>query len=425
MVMTIAALLAFFSVANAGILGASRYPLAMSRDRLMPATFNRLGRFGTPTLSIWLTVGLVIICVTTFNPLNIAKLAGAFQLLLFAFNCLAVIVMRESRIDSYDPGFRSPWYPWAHIAGIVAPIALIIAMGWLPMVFSAGLIAIGLIWYARYAHHRVERHGAIYHVFERLGRRRFDDLDRELRGILKEKGLREEDPFVETVARAVVIDADPGRSFEDIVDEASDRLAPRVDRSPDELASGFLEGTRIGATPVAGGTALPHLRLPGIEAPSMVLVRCRGVRIAQADSLGKSRDAAATHAIFFLVSPEADAGQHLRLLAELASRVDQEDFLDQWRKAGDGQQMKETLLRHERYMLLAIAPDTPTGGLVDHEIRAVDLPRGCLVAVVRRKGETIVPGGDTVLRTGDQMAIIGSEKAIRECGRRFGGKAAD
>ena len=59
------------------------------------ATLGRLGRFGTPTVSIWLTVGLVIVCVTTFNPLNIAKLAGAFQLLLFAFNCLAVIVMRE------------------------------------------------------------------------------------------------------------------------------------------------------------------------------------------------------------------------------------------------------------------------------------------------------------------------------------------
>ena len=39
------------------------------------------------------------------------------------------------------------------------------------------------------------RDGAIYHWFERLGRRRYEGLDPELRGILKEKGLRAEDPF--------------------------------------------------------------------------------------------------------------------------------------------------------------------------------------------------------------------------------------
>ncbi len=37
MVMTAAAFLSFFSVANAGILGASRYPLAMGRDHLKPS----------------------------------------------------------------------------------------------------------------------------------------------------------------------------------------------------------------------------------------------------------------------------------------------------------------------------------------------------------------------------------------------------
>ncbi len=48
---------------------------------------------------------------------KIAKLASAFQLLIFALVCLAVIVMRESRIESYDPGYRSPGYPWMQIFG--------------------------------------------------------------------------------------------------------------------------------------------------------------------------------------------------------------------------------------------------------------------------------------------------------------------
>ena len=59
----------------------------------------------------------------------------------------------------------------------------------------------------------VERHGAIYHVFERLGRRRFDDLDRELRTILKEKGARPADSFEEVIARSEVLDLESA-SFE-------------------------------------------------------------------------------------------------------------------------------------------------------------------------------------------------------------------
>jgi hypothetical protein len=42
---------------------------------------------------------------------RIAKLASAFQLLMFALICLAVVVMRESQIEAYDPGYRSPFYP--------------------------------------------------------------------------------------------------------------------------------------------------------------------------------------------------------------------------------------------------------------------------------------------------------------------------
>ncbi|MHC5005699.1 MAG: APC family permease, partial [Planctomycetota bacterium] len=143
-VLSVAAVLAFFSVANAGILSASRYPLAMSRDQLAPAILDRLGRFGAPTNSIILTVAVVVLIVTFFDPLTIAKLAGAFQLMLFAMSCVAVIVMRESRIESYDPGFRSPLYPWMQLIGIMAPALFIAQMGWTTILFSSGLIAAGV-----------------------------------------------------------------------------------------------------------------------------------------------------------------------------------------------------------------------------------------------------------------------------------------
>ncbi|MDX1430359.1 MAG: APC family permease, partial [Rhodothermales bacterium] len=163
-----AALAAFASTGNAGVMSASRYPLAMARDRLLPARLARLGRFHTPTLSILATGLLIIAFILTLDEEGIAKLASAFQLFIFILVNLAVIVMRESRIRSYDPGYRSPLYPWMQVAGILSSLVLIIYMGWLAILFTIGVVLLCLIWYYRYARRNVIRDGAIYHWFERL-----------------------------------------------------------------------------------------------------------------------------------------------------------------------------------------------------------------------------------------------------------------
>ncbi|RME03293.1 MAG: amino acid permease, partial [Deltaproteobacteria bacterium] len=185
--LSIAALFAFSSVANAGVLSSSRYPLAMSRDHLLPPRWRRCNSRGVPANSILLSVGTIIVLLLFFDAAKIAKLASSFQLILFALQCAAVIVMRESGLASYDPGFRSPLYPWMQIVGMLAPFFLIVQMGWTPMLFSVGLFGVGTAWYFSYARSRVIRDGAIYHIFERLGRQRYEGLDLELRTILKEK----------------------------------------------------------------------------------------------------------------------------------------------------------------------------------------------------------------------------------------------
>jgi APA family basic amino acid/polyamine antiporter len=93
-VMAIAAILAFLSVANAGILSASRYPLAMSRDHLLPPSLRKVDGKGTPIIGIIISSVLIIIFILLLDPLKIAKLASAFQLLMFALLCMSVIVMR-------------------------------------------------------------------------------------------------------------------------------------------------------------------------------------------------------------------------------------------------------------------------------------------------------------------------------------------
>ena len=418
-----AAMLAFSSVANAGILAASRYPLAMGRDHLVPRPFQRLSSRGTPTISIAFTVAAIIVFLLLLpDPMSIAKLASAFQLLMFGLLCLAVIVMRESGLESYDPSFRSPLYPWIQLAGIVAPICVILMMGLLPILFSAGMVVVGIVWYRVYARSRVERHGAIYHVFEKLGQKRYAGLDRELRSILKEKGLREHDPFEEVVARADVIGARPRDTFERIAKRAAKLLAQRLPCTAEELVEGFLQGTMIGATPVTGGVALPHLRIGGIDLPYMVLVRCpSGVLVSTGDpSGGGSPLSADTYAIFFLVSPDRNPSQHLRLLAELAGRVDQEGFIGSWLAAEDEHRLKEILLRSDRYLSMPVVRGTASEPLIGRPLREAGFPDGCLVAIIRREGETIVPRGGTEVREGDWLTVIGSSRGIRELRDRFG-----
>jgi amino acid transporter/mannitol/fructose-specific phosphotransferase system IIA component (Ntr-type) len=422
LILSIAAITAFISVANGGTLAASRYPLALSRDHLLPRFFQKLTHWGTPFLSIITTVASIILLLAFLDPTGIAKLASAFQLLVFSFICLAVIIIRESKIEAYDPGFKSPFYPWLHLLGVFLPFVLIYQMGILPLMFSVGLIVIGALWYWYYARKKVVRSGAIYHLFERLGRSRFSGLETEMRGILKEKGLRETDPFDEIVTRSYVLDYDELENFENIAKKASEWISQFVTFSPTEIEKQFLNGTRMGATPVTHGIALPHLRLEGLSQAEIVVVRGKkGIHIKYKDPLkdSDSEDETEVNAIFFLVSPEKDPTQHLRILAQIAGRVEEEGFTDEWIKAKDDQELKEALIHEDRSLSLLIEGETSSKELIGKALKEIRFPEGCLVAILRRTGQTIIPKGNTILEEGDRLTIIGDPKGMSELKKRF------
>lgn len=417
---TVAAVIAFASVANAGILSASRYPLAMSRDHLIPSKLAKLTARNIPHYGIAVTVGLIILLILTLDIARIAKLASAFQLLMFAFICLAVVVMRESQIEAYDPGYRSPFYPWMQIFGVFSPLWLIAEMGALPILFSLGLVTLGTVWYFAYAQNRVVRSGAIYHLFARLGEQRFEGLDRELRGIMKEKGVREEDPFDEVVARAQVMEFTKEHQFGEITRQVAIEFERNLGVDAKELEQGFLKGSRIGATPISRGAALPHIRLPDLKLAEMVIVRVNELCFVEApDFSGKILLQGPIHAFFYLISPNENPGQHLRILAQIAGRIDDENFLKDWLDASDEQELKEILLRDERFLSLRIRNNTPSSVFIGRSLKDIRMPEDCLVALIRRRGETIVPRGLTVLLEGDRLTIIGDAQGIEQLNNKY------
>jgi amino acid transporter len=408
----VAAIAAFASTGNAGILSASRYPLAMARDRLLPESFASIGRFDTPTRSIVVTVVLMLLVIFGLDEEGVAKLASAFQLLIFALLNFAVIVMRESQIPSYAPGYRSPLYPWMQAAGIAIPGFLIAEMGTLAIVFTGVVTAAGIGWYFYYAR-TVPREGAIFHLFARLGKQRYDALDHELQTILEEKGVEGEATFDRLVARSEVIHLDEPVPYSNVVDRVSSRLAEKYNISTETLQHGFLEGAPYSAVSVSHGAALPYCRLDGIDEPEMVMVHCQsGICVNLEDEIEDMDLSDPVYAFFFLVSPTDDEGEHLRTLATLANRVDEEQFLVEWRAAGNEQEIKESLLHHERYLTLHLLSSTSTGDLIGRSVADLNLPAGMLVALVRRNGQIRVPSGSTTLQEGDRMTVIGNPAGI-------------
>ncbi len=155
------AVIALISMANAGVIASSRYPYAMARNSLAPSFLGKIGkRSGAPVAGITVT-GVVLILLVLFVPLiELAKLASAFQLIVFALVNLALIAFREAHLDWYQPKFRSPLYPAPQIFGIVASLLLLTQMGLIPIVGATVFIVAGVIWYRGFGRSRAVKESA-------------------------------------------------------------------------------------------------------------------------------------------------------------------------------------------------------------------------------------------------------------------------
>ena len=155
------AVLALLAMANAGVIASARYPFAMARNALAPAWLASVGnKSKAPYAGITVT-GVVLILLVLFVPLiELAKLASAFQLLVFAMVNLALIAFREAHLSWYKPEFKSPWYPIPQIFGIIASLALLTQMGAIAVIGATAFIVAGVAWYRVFGRSRAVKESA-------------------------------------------------------------------------------------------------------------------------------------------------------------------------------------------------------------------------------------------------------------------------
>ncbi|MTI86801.1 MAG: amino acid permease [Balneolaceae bacterium] len=410
----IAAIMAFASTGNAGILSSSRFPLAMARDSLLSSKFSKLGKYNTPTTSVVATMGIMIFIILAFNVSEVAKLASAFKLLIFGLLNFAVIVMRESQIEEYDPGYKSPFYPWVQLIGMLVSTVLIFEMGIVSILFVIGVMIFSVGWYYYYSYGKIDRQGAIYHVHARLGKFKDRGLEREMRTILREKGLRREDPYEEMIARADVLEFESDISYEYIIEKASKRLAEKSNRSVSEIHSFLSKMDEDKVISIADGVVLNHARISGEILPRMVMVRIKsGFEITKIKKLDNQKVTyEKLQCILFFIGSDKTSGQHLRMLSHIAERVGANNFLQRWVAAENRAELKEILLRDERFIRLTLSRDNGTRVFIGKMIKDITLPGQSLITIIRRNGAIKIPHGVTVLQENDELLIIGDKDDI-------------
>jgi basic amino acid/polyamine antiporter, APA family len=413
-----AAMAAFASTGNAGMLSSSRYPFAMGRDKLFPHNFSKVNKKGTPVKAILITTALILLFILVLSETGIAKLASTFQLFIFMLINFSVIVFRKSKIESYDPGYRSPLYPYMQIAGIIISTILIAYMGWMAILFTSLIILLGVLWYYYYARIRVKREGAIFHWFALLGKYQYAEIENEFMSIIKEKGLRKGDPFDQTIIRARITRIDGKTLFEDLVTRMSDIFSTEMHTNRDTLIKKFLSTSPIDPALIIPEVSVLYAKDDGIDHPSLNIVLADKGIIKPLIKNGISSEDF-IRVFFFLVNPSEEPKQQLRMLSRLIDIIERDNFIEKILSLKNDREIKEYLLHNERYITVHLLTGTTQAEMIGKQLKEIKYPSDVLVALVERDNNIFAPNGNTMLIENDVLTIIGEPKSIKHLYDRY------
>lgn len=338
-ILGVAAVLAFITTANAGLLSSSRYPMALSKDQLLPKFFSKISSNGTPIISIIFTSGFMIGIILLFDIDGLVKTASTLVLLLFIFVNLSLIMMRTSNLRYYQPSFRSPFYPWIQIIGIIGYALLIFEMGLIHLVFVGCFIIVGFGWYRFFAHDKIWREYSLLNVVEKItGETKTGYLlEEELREILIERDDVTERRFVEVLENCLVLDIEkidqPDKFIWMIVEQLEERLEIDKLQLYDMLRLKEKESNII----VHPGIAIFSHIVKGNDLFELLLINSRkGIIISESiDPI---------HAFFVVVSTKDQKNFYLHSLMWLAQIAEEIDFGKKWLLAKDADELRKSIL---------------------------------------------------------------------------------
>jgi basic amino acid/polyamine antiporter, APA family len=349
-VLAVAAMVAFITTGNAGLLAASRSPLAMARDDLLPQKIGIVHpRYKTPVLSIAITAAFMILAIAFLNLEQLVKVASTMKLILFLSANVSVIVMRKSGVVSYRPTFKSPMVPLLPIIGSIIYVALIVGMGAIPLLVTLGFFALSSIWYLLYARSNVKRDSAFVRMAKEMTNKELESdenqLESELIEILRDRDEVQEDRFDEIVRGAVVLDIHETMSRDDLFTLAAKHIAKRwkLDASTvrTKLNQREAESPTLLYPGVAVPHAVPHVIVEGSSIFDIVLIRNKS-------GIVWNDEGEIVYTAFCLVGSADERNFHLKALMSIAQILQDPEFHERWMKARTEQELRTVLLLSKR-----------------------------------------------------------------------------
>lgn len=343
-VLGIAAILAFISTANAGIMSASRYPLGLARDNLLPSLFRIVhSKFKTPYVSIIFT-GFFIIIALFFTLDFLVKVASTVLILTYILSILSIIILRMSRLQNYKPDFYAPFFPWLQIIGILGFGFILYEMGKEAIIFSLIFIAIGFLTYLFYGRGRTKRkESALLHIIERIMPKVPTSglLEYELKQIIRERDNITRDRFDRMIEESIVVDIDKSISVDEFFKIASEKLSERLKIKPSRLLRLLMDMEEDHSSVIGEDLAIPNIIIEEKKPTCILLARCKeGIVFSKSKSKVKM--------VFVFVGTEDERNFLFCSIASIAQIVNEPDFEDNWLQAKDEHALRDIILLGKR-----------------------------------------------------------------------------
>jgi basic amino acid/polyamine antiporter, APA family len=333
---------AFLTTANAGIMSASRYPLALSRDQLIPEWVSRVNpKFNTPVWSLIIT-GIFIILALQLELMQLVKAASAIILSSYILSNTAIIILRESGLRNYRPTFKAPLYPWLQIMSILLFCGMIVMMGWEAVDLSLAVLLLGLVVFMFYGR-RANREFALLHLLGRITNKKLTThgLERELRDIIQRRDDVVKDDFDYLVESAPTLIIEEKIGSDELFKRIAAEFSETAGLDKDTMYTLLQEREAESSTAISQYLAIPHLIVEGEGKFMLFLVKCAG-------GVEFSEECNDVKAIFVLLGTRDLRNRHLKTLAAIAQVAQNKKFGERWLNVMNQDQLHDVLLLAKR-----------------------------------------------------------------------------
>ncbi len=337
---SLAAFTSFVTTANAGILAASRTPLAMARDGLLPPVFGKIHpRFNTPLISLLITGIFMAFSILFFDLRSLVKTASTVMLVLFITVHISYIVIRASKFEYYNPIFKAPLFPYISIASIILYGFLIFELG-TDMELLAGIFSIiAIILYLTYSRKNIRRRSALIHLIEKTINREIKtpDIEEELKEIINERDRVTLDRFDMLIQENPVLDFKTRINRDQFFKKVSQVVEEKTGISRDLIYRALIKREEEASTVIMPFIAIPHIILEGEHTFIVLPFRAKEGILFEKDKIVKAG--------FVLAGTRDERTFHLTALMAIAEILGKRKFLEKWLKAKSEKNLKEFIIK--------------------------------------------------------------------------------